>query len=229
MSSSSWGVDPPGGHALQSSWAFWFLRRIQGVKSQETYEKNMKKIGTFSTVEGFWSYYNHLIRPNDLPAASDYHMFKEGIKPMWEDEANKQGGKLIIRLRKGLASKCWEEIVLALIGEQFQDVGDEICGVVISTRFQEDILSIWNKNAYDREARSKIYDTVKAVLGNLKVKTEYKPHTASMNEPAPHKSKESNRPEDPSDLSRNDNDIEPETQLESLTITQTNASAEYNS
>ncbi len=32
--------------------------------------------------------------------------------------------------------------IFALIGEQFQDVGDEICGVVISTRFQEDILSV---------------------------------------------------------------------------------------
>ena len=35
----------------------------------------------------------------------------------------------MIRLKKGLASHYWEEIVLAIIGEQF-DVGNEICGAV---------------------------------------------------------------------------------------------------
>ncbi len=35
-------------------------------------------------IEGFWKYYNHLVRPHDLPNTSDYHLFKEGIKPMWE-------------------------------------------------------------------------------------------------------------------------------------------------
>jgi len=38
---------------------------------------------------------------------------------MWEDEANQRGGKLILRLRKGLASRCWENLVLAMLGEQF--------------------------------------------------------------------------------------------------------------
>jgi hypothetical protein len=38
-------------------------------------------------LEGFWKYYNHLVRPHDLPNTSDYHLFKEGIKPMWEVHA----------------------------------------------------------------------------------------------------------------------------------------------
>lgn len=35
-------------------------------------------------VEGFWSFYSHLNRATDLPVQSDYHMFRRGIKPMWE-------------------------------------------------------------------------------------------------------------------------------------------------
>lgn len=35
-------------------------------------------------VQGFWRLYNHLVRPNDLPNTMDYHLFKTGIKPMWE-------------------------------------------------------------------------------------------------------------------------------------------------
>lgn len=40
-----------------------------------------------------------------------------------------------MRLRKGLASRCWENLVLAMLGEQFM-VGEEICGAVVSIRFQ---------------------------------------------------------------------------------------------
>nr|XP_033933380.1 eukaryotic translation initiation factor 4E type 2-like isoform X2 [Pseudochaenichthys georgianus] len=86
-------------------------------------------------VEQFWRFYSHLVRPGDLSGHSDFHLFKEGIKPMWEDDCNRGGGKWIIRLRKGLASRFWENIVLAMVGEQFM-VGEEICGAVVSIRFQ---------------------------------------------------------------------------------------------
>uniref|UniRef100_A0A3Q1GYK8 Eukaryotic translation initiation factor 4E type 2-like n=1 Tax=Acanthochromis polyacanthus TaxID=80966 RepID=A0A3Q1GYK8_9TELE len=76
-----------------------------------------------------------MVRPGDLSGHSDFHLFKEGIKPMWEDESNRSGGKWIIRLRKGLASRFWENIILAMLGEQFM-VGEEICGAVVSIRFQ---------------------------------------------------------------------------------------------
>jgi len=166
-------------HPLQNCWSFWFVRRVQGARTQENYERNIKKFATFVTVEGFWGYYNHLLRPNDLPVTSDYHLFKDHIKPLWEDEANKQGGKWIVRLRKGLASRCWEDLILAVLGEQF-DVGDEICGVVISIRFQEDIISIWNKTAQDRDAKLKIHDKLKATLNIPNIMMEYKAHDASM-------------------------------------------------
>ena len=35
--------------------------------------------------------------------------------------------------RKGLSSRCWENLVLAMLGEQFM-VGEEICGAVVSVR-----------------------------------------------------------------------------------------------
>lgn len=40
-----------------------------------------------------------------------------------------------MRLRKGLVSRCWENLILAMLGEQFM-VGEEICGAVVSIRFQ---------------------------------------------------------------------------------------------
>ena len=48
--------------------------------------------------------------------------------------------------------------MLAIIGEHF-DVGNEVCGAVISVRFSEDILSIWNRNADNTEATAKLAET----------------------------------------------------------------------
>jgi hypothetical protein len=35
-------------------------------------------------VEGFWGCYCHLARPSTLPNPTDIHLFKEGIRPLWE-------------------------------------------------------------------------------------------------------------------------------------------------
>nr|XP_025866126.1 eukaryotic translation initiation factor 4E type 2-like isoform X2 [Vulpes vulpes] len=108
----------------------------------------------------FWRFYSHMVHPRDLTGHSDFRLFKEGVKPMWEDDANKNGGKWIIRLQKGLTSRCWENLILAMLGEQFM-VGEEICGAVISVQFQEDIISIWNKTSSDQATTARIRDTLR--------------------------------------------------------------------
>ena len=73
----------PGEHALQYNYGFWFSRKSQGNKSA-SYDQNLKLIGTFASVEQFWHHYSHIVRPSDLTGHTDYHLFKEGIRPMWE-------------------------------------------------------------------------------------------------------------------------------------------------
>ncbi|KUF85584.1 Eukaryotic translation initiation factor 4E type 2 [Phytophthora nicotianae] len=168
---------------IQNMYSFWYIKRSTGNKAvSESYEKSIKGLGDFKTVQDFWRIYNHLVRPNDLPNTMDYHLFKTGIKPMWEDPANRRGGKWMVRLRKGIASRYWEDLVLAIIGEQF-DVGNEICGAVISIRYNEDIISLWNRNADNNEACYRIRDTMRKVL-NLPqfVALEYKRHDTSLND-----------------------------------------------
>ena len=70
--------------------------------------------------------------------------------------------------------------LLAVLGGQFK-VGDEICGCVLSVRFQEDILSIWNRSADSRKVCMQIRDTMRNVMGlPLEATMEYKKHTDSM-------------------------------------------------
>ncbi len=42
-------------------------------------------------VEQFWSYYAHMTRPHDINSHAYIHLLKDGIRPLWEDEANKNG------------------------------------------------------------------------------------------------------------------------------------------
>ncbi|KAJ2958438.1 hypothetical protein NQZ79_g6015 [Umbelopsis isabellina] len=168
-------------HPLRYTWVFWFMHRPPGAKITN-YESGMKKIATVSSIEDYWAVYSHLKRPHELPNISDYHMFKHGVRPVWEDAMNVNGGKWIVRLKKGLASRYWESLTMAIIGDQF-DVGQEICGAVLSIRGAEDILSVWNQSAREGRTNLKIRDTLKKVL-NLPPDTimEYKTHNDSLND-----------------------------------------------
>lgn len=96
-------------------------------------------------MESFWAVYVHLKRPSTLPSVSDYHIFRKGIRPVWEDEENKRGGKWIIRLKKGVSDRYWEDLLFAIVGDQFAEAGEEVCGAVLSVRSGEDVLSVWTR------------------------------------------------------------------------------------
>lgn len=112
-----------------------------------------------------------------LQPTTDYLLFHTGVrKPVWEDPLNLSGGKWIIRLRKGIADRLWEDLVMAVIGDQFDECAGrddadppeaedgvhypEICGCTISVRQHEDIISIWNRFEADFRVREKIRSVV---------------------------------------------------------------------
>jgi translation initiation factor 4E len=140
----------------------WIIHYRPPTNKNSDYEKSMKPMCKISTAQDFWKVYVHLKHPSALPAVSDYHFFKEGIRPVWEDEENKRGGKWIMRLKKGIADRYWENLLLALIGDQFAEAGEEVCGAVVSVRSGEDVFSIWTKNDGGRNV--KIRETLKRVL-----------------------------------------------------------------
>eukprot|EP00243_Klebsormidium_subtile_P011447 TRINITY_DN6505_c0_g1_i1.p1 TRINITY_DN6505_c0_g1~~TRINITY_DN6505_c0_g1_i1.p1 ORF type:complete len:281 (-),score=58.73 TRINITY_DN6505_c0_g1_i1:262-1104(-) len=168
-------------HPLQDCYVFWFSKRASGPAAQRTaYEDTIKKITEFSTVEGFWCMYCHLLKANSLPNYTDYHLFKKSIRPLWEDDRNRAGGKWILRFNKKLSGRYWEELVLALIGDQI-DYGDSVCGAVLSLRSGEDIISVWNRDASDSQATMLLRESIKKHLQlPPSYLMEYKPHDASL-------------------------------------------------
>ncbi|XP_065172472.1 eukaryotic translation initiation factor 4E-1A-like isoform X2 [Atheta coriaria] len=138
-------------HPLQNKWTLWYFENDR----TNTWEKNQKVIASFDTVEDFWSLYNHIKLASELRQGCDYSLFKHGVRPMWEDETNKRGGRWLISLdrkqRGNDLDRFWLDIILCLIGEAFEN-SDDVCGAVVNIRSKGDKIGIWTKNATRSEA-----------------------------------------------------------------------------
>lgn len=169
-------------HPLYSPWTLWFdspatkgrnlpqtpvsampstpAPQTPNVATAQGWMDDIKQVISFDSVEEFWGLYNNIVPPSQLPQKANYYLFKVGIIPAWEDEANKSGGKWSIQLprekNKSNVDKMWLYTMLAAIGETFDSMPDEgqedhsqsmITGVIVSIRPQFYRLSIWTRFA----------------------------------------------------------------------------------
>jgi len=136
--------------SLENTWSFWHDKFIGPGQSVEEYEASLHKLCTFSTIQDFWKNFNNLPPVEKLKPKSSFHMMKAGIRPIWEDPENANGGFWACRVRREDTTLAWKELVLAAVGEQFGPVlsnDDDICGVTVSVRQYDNIIEVWNSNA----------------------------------------------------------------------------------
>ncbi|KAF8922484.1 translation initiation factor eIF 4e-like domain-containing protein [Mucidula mucida] len=174
-------------HPLYSAWTLWFdspatkgrnlpqtpvsafpstpAPHTPGVAAAQGWMEDIKRVITFDSVEEFWgcALQQH-VAPSSLPQKANYYLFKEGIIPAWEDEANKNGGKWSIQLPRDKIGSRWIRCgfipsMLAAIGETFDPLLTEaaasggippaslITGVIVSIRPQFYRISIWTRLA----------------------------------------------------------------------------------
>ena len=138
------------GLPLHRKWVVWY-DNPRLAKEGTAWKDNLKHCGTFSTVEGFWEIFNNLKPASTLVPNSNYHIFREGVIPMWEDDANKKGGKFVLTMQKrdskaGKLDEWWLYTLLAMVGETMDSEGNEICGSVVSIRKGQDRIALWLKS-----------------------------------------------------------------------------------
>ncbi|KAK8099986.1 translation initiation factor eif4e3 protein [Apiospora kogelbergensis] len=187
LRSASGRMGPGPSHPLRHTWIFWTRPPISKANGRVDYDKTLHPMARVATLEEFWTVHRHLKRPSELPVVTDYHFFKEGVRPIWEDDENKEGGKWTLRMKKGIADLYWTETMMALIGDALSDGSDEmnnaINGMVLSVRNGEDILSIWTSGT--DSIVLKVRDMLKSWLkcpSNTII--EFKSHTDSMTQRA---------------------------------------------
>jgi len=138
-------------HPLQNQWTLWYLENDR----TKSWEDMQNEITSFDTVEDFWSLYNHIRVASELKQGNDYSLFKKSIRPMWEDSANKRGGRWVLNLnkqqRRNELDSLWLDILLCLIGESFEH-SDDINGAVVNIRPRGDKISIWTADGTNEES-----------------------------------------------------------------------------
>ncbi|ODV86886.1 hypothetical protein CANARDRAFT_27248 [[Candida] arabinofermentans NRRL YB-2248] len=155
-------------HPLNSKWTLWYTK--PAVDQSESWSDLLKPVVTFDTVEEFWGIYNSIPKVSDLPIKSDYHLFREQIKPEWEDSANSNGGKWTFQFRSKFMeannidiNQIWTRALLSVIGETIEDDENEVNGVVVNVRKGTYKVCLWTKSCKEQPLKS-IGERFKKVL-----------------------------------------------------------------
>ncbi|KAK0427895.1 hypothetical protein QR680_010481 [Steinernema hermaphroditum] len=169
----------PSLQSLENTFVMWYLER---PKNRE-WKDCVKEVGAFQTLQGFFILYNAVSPPSHLRNGHDYMLFKEGVKPMWEDEKNRKGGRWRVSVdvqRKEYLVRTdsyWYELAMAFIRGIFTD-DDNVLGIVVNRRIKADKISVWTRDAKNKATNARIGRELRALLdiptsGNML----YTPHS----------------------------------------------------
>lgn len=144
------------------------------------YEKEIRRVATFGSIESFLHLYSHLTPPNELPAVTDVLVFlsRIGRPGVWEEM--REGGKFTLRLQHPITPFLYESLLMALVGDQF-DESDAVVGLVLSVRQPEDILSLWVEEEGDGVKSGALREKIIRLLSLPPSTTcEYRPFRALL-------------------------------------------------
>uniref|UniRef100_A0A1I8ASD3 EIF-4F 25 kDa subunit n=1 Tax=Steinernema glaseri TaxID=37863 RepID=A0A1I8ASD3_9BILA len=169
ISAGSSDKEEPKFHPLRTEWTMWYL----DDHKQKNWMERLHEVHTFDTIEVFWSLMNAVPAPSRLNHACDYNVFRNKIQPVWEEPENKDGGRWLIetdqRMEADQINLIWTEILMAMIGEQFGQDSDNICGIVCNVRNKGSKISVWTSDADDRDANTRIGHVLKEKLMDLEL------------------------------------------------------------
>jgi len=118
---------------LRFTWSIW-EQIMQSNEKAAAYSDATHKVAQFSTVQDFWKLWNHMPQPSELleqkrmvrEQPDGLHVidaimiFRDNIRPEWEDKQNANGGHFQFQLKPniggGQVDEYWNNLVLGMIG-----------------------------------------------------------------------------------------------------------------
>ncbi|KAI3984695.1 hypothetical protein MKX01_039312 [Papaver californicum] len=164
---------------LDRKWTLWCDNQSK-PKQGAAWGSSLRKVFTFDSVEDFWCLYDQIIKPSKLVGHADFHLFRDGVEPKWEDPECASGGKWSVSCKRASLDSIWLETLMALIGEQF-DEGDEICGAVASVRTRQDKVALWTRTASNEATQMSIGRRWKDII-DITDKISYSVHEDAKRE-----------------------------------------------
>lgn len=120
---------------LRFTWAIWeqIMQSPNDGKAAQ-YSDATHKVAPFSSVQDFWRLWNHMPQPSELleqkrmvreqddglHVIDAIMIFRDDIRPEWEDKMNSNGGHFQFQLKPnvggGQIDEYWNNIVLGMVG-----------------------------------------------------------------------------------------------------------------
>ena len=130
---------------------------------------------------------NNITKTSELSLKSDYHLFKQGVRPEWEDAQNKNGGKWAYQFKDKRAvniDELWLHVMLAAIGETLEgDEANEVMGVVVNVRKAFYRIGVWTRTTGAKGSKDALMEIGRKFKEVLKLKerdlVEFSGHTDS--------------------------------------------------
>jgi len=161
---------------LRYTWNIWEqIMQSSDGKSGNQYSDATHKVSGFSTVQEFWKLWNHMPQPSELleqkrmvrEQPDGLHVidaimiFRDNIRPEWEDKMNATGGHFQFQLKPnvggGQVDEYWNNLVLGIIGATIEPANmitgirlvDKLSGPRAANVIR---LEIWFTNYEDTQA-----------------------------------------------------------------------------
>jgi hypothetical protein len=146
-------------------------------KSVKEWEDRLTTITTFTVAESFWQVHNNMRPASDMTnETGDIYLFRDSIKPEWEDSMNAGGGRWILMPDISKVDETWTRISLCLIGQTCQELSEFICGAELAIRMKKRYkIAVWIKQA-DKSSTLQIGQLIKSFTNINKL--EFQKHNS---------------------------------------------------
>lgn len=160
---------------LQQPFTVKTITRSGTKKENFDFLSSLKTLCTLKTVENMNYYLKH-VDFESIETITDISVFKEGIEPLWEDQANINGGKWIIKLKREVAIRLYQKLLVHLMINSFDTI--LVNGIVISFRMKSCIITLWTG---DERKTENVVQEIKKILGiDFFLALEYKDNGESL-------------------------------------------------
>lgn len=135
----------------------------------EPEEDDSTSTTAIASLEQMWVACAELKKAHEMGNRSELLIFKTGVSPVWEDPLNSRGGRWVFRFAhkyggddagentkrvRMRTTLIWERLMLRVMSGLFlrekrdllESILNDVAGIVLSIRRDEDIISVWNFN-----------------------------------------------------------------------------------
>ena len=149
-------------HQLSDKWSFfahlphdtdWSLNSYKQIYTVETVEET---IGILETM------------PDILVKNCMLFLMRQGVKPIWEDPKNRNGGCFSYKISNKSIFEAWKEICYALVGDNISKTPyfvRSVTGITVSPKKNFCILKIWLSNC-DNQNPTIVNPDIKSITSN---------------------------------------------------------------